>query len=534
MAGSARNIRAGKAFVEINGDDSKLQKALQRASARMRAFGAGVSRIGAGLLAAGAAIAAPFALATGVFARFGDMLDKASQRTGLTVEALSELGFAAERSGAALEDVEKSVRRLQVSVRNGTIGLQTIVRAFDELGLSADDLASLSPEDQFLAIAEGLSRISDPGRRAALAVELLGKSGAKLLPLLALGAGGIEALRLEARALGLTIDTETAISAAKFTDALGDLRSQVRAVAVAVGAALAPALIATIRVLNPIVAQIIMFAKANAVLITAVSAAAGGLVGLGIGMVILGGSITLAGFALAGLSTLVGLLLSPIALVVAAVAGLAGAIFTFSSTAKLALSAVRLNFGTLADGVSDAMAAVRDAITAGNLELALGVVTAGLEVVWLEGLSVLEGAWNAMFDRLIDRGIGFFDFFKVFGDEAAGLRSLLGVARGVRDEAATSRVDAAKRELEQAIEEARQISGQGGDRPPRFQDLFDIDAVADRIKALGSFGSENIGRQFGGALSTERSQLDETKKITKNTKATADGISRLDARLSFV
>ncbi|MCL4743595.1 MAG: hypothetical protein KJZ54_15480, partial [Phycisphaerales bacterium] len=212
MAG-AKGIRAGRAFVELGVSD-RLTAGLRAAQRRLQAFGAGVRSVGTRIAAIGTAGLAPLAASVRSFASAGDVLDKMSQRTGISVEALSELGFAAEQSGADLQTLEKGVRTLQRSINDAERGLSTATDAFSDLGLTAEQLRGLTPEEQFKLVAEALSRIEDPSKRAALAMQLLGRAGTQLLPLMQNGVRGIEELQEQARSLGLTVSTETAKDAA--------------------------------------------------------------------------------------------------------------------------------------------------------------------------------------------------------------------------------------------------------------------------------------------------------------------------------
>ena len=139
MAGS-KGIRAGRAFVELFADNTRLMRGLRAAQARMRAFAASARAIGTRLFASGALIAAPLIAAVKHFASAGDQLDKMAARTGISTNALSELGFAAEQSGTNLESIEKAVRRMQVSVYDLAQNSSTAVDAFDALGISLDQL----------------------------------------------------------------------------------------------------------------------------------------------------------------------------------------------------------------------------------------------------------------------------------------------------------------------------------------------------------------------------------------------------------
>ena len=183
-----RASRPAAQFVELFADDSQLVRGLKSAERRLKAFGAGVRSIGTQLLGVGAGIAAPLVATTNVFAQMGDQLGKMSARTGIGVEALSELGYAAEQSGADLGAFENGVRRMQRFVFEAAKGTQLAVETLSRLGLTLSDLNGLSPEQQFERIADRLSKIEDPTKRTALAMEVFGKSGTSLLPLMQDGA----------------------------------------------------------------------------------------------------------------------------------------------------------------------------------------------------------------------------------------------------------------------------------------------------------------------------------------------------------
>jgi hypothetical protein len=180
----AKGIRAGRAFVEVFADDSKLVRGLHRAQARLKAFGMGVRNIGLGMMAMGAAVAAPILAAARSFGDFGTKIFDMSKRTGIAAEDLSLLGYAGEQAGTSLEAVEKGVRRMQKSVGDATSGTREAVDSLAELGLTVSDLMGKAPAEQFALIASRLRRITDPTLRTAAAMNLFGKSGTELLPMI--------------------------------------------------------------------------------------------------------------------------------------------------------------------------------------------------------------------------------------------------------------------------------------------------------------------------------------------------------------
>src|SRR6187402_476720 len=109
-------IRAGAAYVEIVTKDNRLIKGLASAGKRLQAFGATVTGIGLKIAGVGAAAVGGLAALAKGFSDAGGTLADMSQRTGVSVEALSALGFAAEQSGADLETLEASVRKMQTKI----------------------------------------------------------------------------------------------------------------------------------------------------------------------------------------------------------------------------------------------------------------------------------------------------------------------------------------------------------------------------------------------------------------------------------
>jgi hypothetical protein len=234
---SSNAIRSGKAQVEVGADKSPLTRALRQARTELGQWTTNIAAIGT---AAGAGLAAVGVAAVGVtkrFADYGSKIDDASQRTGVGAAALSELGYAAEQSGLGFDQLEGAIKKMEIGIGSGKTQ-----KAIEALGLNFQQIQAMSPEDQFNALAESISQITDPAEQAAAAVSVFGKSGVDLLPMIKGGSAGLAALRDEAKALGVSLSQEDAAAAAAFGDAWDKVGTAVNGVAVSIGAALAPAL----------------------------------------------------------------------------------------------------------------------------------------------------------------------------------------------------------------------------------------------------------------------------------------------------
>jgi hypothetical protein len=195
----ASSVEAGRAFVRVDSDLNPLEKSLAKIDGIFKGLGSkfssigstvsnvgsGIAKVGAGVTAIGAGVLAPIAAATAKFAQFGGEIDDVAQRTGMTGKAVSELGYAATLSGTDLATVEGAALKMQKGIVAAANGSRSMSDAFGAIGLSAKQLASLSPEEQFSTIAKAIGSINDPAQKTSAAMAIFGKSGSKLTPMLA-------------------------------------------------------------------------------------------------------------------------------------------------------------------------------------------------------------------------------------------------------------------------------------------------------------------------------------------------------------
>lgn len=93
------NIKAGRAYVEVTADSSKLRKSLGEAQAQLRFFSKSCTAMGREMLALGGAMSLPFALAERSFAGFDDRMRLVQAVTNSTGEAFESLTKTAQRLG---------------------------------------------------------------------------------------------------------------------------------------------------------------------------------------------------------------------------------------------------------------------------------------------------------------------------------------------------------------------------------------------------------------------------------------------------
>lgn len=162
---------------------------------------------------------------------FRDEIAKFSRATGTSVEFLSAIGFAAERSGANVDSLGKAFGRLARNISDAERGLITPRLAFDSLGISVVTASGglKSIEEIIPEIADAFRGLTDDTKKAALAQELFGRSGIELIPLLDEGSAGIKKLTDEAERLGIVFDEKAAREAEAAADAILDFNTATKA-----------------------------------------------------------------------------------------------------------------------------------------------------------------------------------------------------------------------------------------------------------------------------------------------------------------
>ncbi|TSB04571.1 phage tail tape measure protein [Sphingorhabdus contaminans] len=157
---------------------------------------------------------------------YASSLGEVAQQLGVTTSALQEYRYAGSQAGLATEEVDMALGQLTRRIGEGVNGTKAQVEAFEKLGISLKDAKGnvIATGDAIPLIADGLQKIKSPAEQSALLLDLFGKSGAKLLPLLSEGSKGVNQLRDAAQKLGLVLSSEQIAKADETADKLDAVR----------------------------------------------------------------------------------------------------------------------------------------------------------------------------------------------------------------------------------------------------------------------------------------------------------------------
>ncbi len=345
-----------KADVQGQGEIDGLSRSLGNLNKQAGAVGGGLGRMGQaakgvgglmGALLPVGAVAGLTAIAKGSIDA-ADNLNDMSQRTGVAVESLSRFGQAAQDSGSSIEGVAKGMGQLAKRITDPSSAAS---KALSGIGVATRDAQGKvrSLDAVMLEISDRFAKMPDGAEKSALAMQLFGKSGVELIPMLNQGRAALEQYQA-------TISGDMAKSADEFNDSLnaigrslsGPFNEAVTALLPAITSiaqgivgiikaftALPQPVQATLLVIGGLLTALVALAPAISAIISIGSAIAG--------LFAAGGALASAGSIIAGIATaFIVLITGPVGIVALLVA--AGvAIYAFRDQIGAAFNAV-VNF----------------------------------------------------------------------------------------------------------------------------------------------------------------------------------------------
>ena len=205
-------------------DKSQYDNGLDDAEKGAHSFGGRFSKA----MKIGAAAVAGLGVATAVMgkkivngakevAEYGDKVDKMSQKIGISTDAYQKWDYVMQRAGGNVDQLKMGMKTLSQQAEKNS-------DAFQKLGISQEEVASLNKEELFEKTVKGLSEMEDSTERTALASQLLGRAGADMGPLLNQGSKAIEEQMEIAEKYGMVMPESAVKASAAFQDSLTTLQ----------------------------------------------------------------------------------------------------------------------------------------------------------------------------------------------------------------------------------------------------------------------------------------------------------------------
>ena len=172
----------------------RLGNSMQGVEGKAKNLGMAVRGVGSAFKAlfAAAAVAGFSAFVKGAIDS-ADAFGKLSTRTGIAADKLQAYVNAGKLADVSQSEIENGLRKLAQTQAEAAEGVKTYSEAYAKLGISVKKAdGSLKPSDQLLGeIADKFEDLPNGPEKAAVAMDIFGRSGSKLITLLN---GGSEAL----------------------------------------------------------------------------------------------------------------------------------------------------------------------------------------------------------------------------------------------------------------------------------------------------------------------------------------------------
>jgi hypothetical protein len=173
--------------------------------------------------------------------KLGDEMGALAEQTGIGIVALQELKFAADQSDVEFDQLTNGLKFLSKNSLAAADGNEEMRKKFKKLGVPLKNANGQlkTSEELLLDLADAFQEIPE-AQRGARAMEVLGKSGATLVPLLNRGKEGIKTLREEAQRLGGIINEDDARRLGDLDNAFKKIKQQGKGLLQVFGLALLP------------------------------------------------------------------------------------------------------------------------------------------------------------------------------------------------------------------------------------------------------------------------------------------------------
>lgn len=237
---------AGGAFDQLTDKASKFSQSCRQ--------------IGKTMAIAGGAMVGSITGATAVAAAWGDEMEETAQKTGIASKELQFYQYAANLTGGSLESFTGGLRFLQKNMVAAASGSGDAAQAFKDMGVTVTnaDGSMRSSSDLMPEIADGIAKISDPAKRTAVAMQVFGRGGTSMLPMLVEGSAGLAKLRGGFEEAGGAVDT---VELGGLQDDLDSLKQSAMTIIRVFGSVMAPIFDTLAKTVTRVAGSISHFAK---------------------------------------------------------------------------------------------------------------------------------------------------------------------------------------------------------------------------------------------------------------------------------
>lgn len=196
--------------VKFGGDTADAHSAIDGLKDKLEGFSEPIAGLIGSFSELGEAFVAAFAVEKIAeffehMAELGTQTERTAAILGITTEQVGEFNAIALASGGSQEQMTHALERLAMSLQRAKEGTGPAAAAFKALGLNVKELIGLPTEEVLNKIADKFHGLNDGMNKTAIAMALLGRGGAEMIPVLNRGSAGMAELGEIAKRAGTSL-----------------------------------------------------------------------------------------------------------------------------------------------------------------------------------------------------------------------------------------------------------------------------------------------------------------------------------------
>jgi hypothetical protein len=224
----------GKDLDDLSGEFADwAEETFGRITTVQGAMTAATAAIGAGAVA----LAAIMQEGTNKYAEYVEEVDRGSRVTGISVERMSGLKFAADETHTSYEALTTGLTRFASNIVKAAEGGEQQEKAFARLGISQEQVKAGEKDMMPLleAVADRFKGMGSQVEKTAIAREMFGRGGAELVKVLSQGSEGLREFSRKAAEMGLELTTKDVAAVNEYKAAIEKAKAEQEALNVTIG-----------------------------------------------------------------------------------------------------------------------------------------------------------------------------------------------------------------------------------------------------------------------------------------------------------
>ena len=161
---------------------------------------------------------------------FANQIGETAEKVGITTKSLQELRFAASQNGSSVEEMDAALIKFNSVIGDAASGNKAAELSFNTLGVNIRNAnGEIKSADQLMReTSDKISTLSSSSEKASIMMDLFGRSGGKLVPVLGEGSRALDEMAISAQNAGAIMSDDTVKAAKQLNDQLDKISTSAK------------------------------------------------------------------------------------------------------------------------------------------------------------------------------------------------------------------------------------------------------------------------------------------------------------------